>query len=153
MIGCNLLKNMSGMYYLTDKINYIGKEVTGISKNNNVWMIPDMYWPEITSKGHYVSHESVCVLNTGSEVCDIKMTLYFEDRSPISLTSKCLPKRTKHIRMDQAVLENGDSIPKGLAYSAKVECSVPVVVQYTRVDTTQNSNSIMTTMAYRLDDQ
>ncbi len=126
--------------------------MTRISKENNVWMIPDMYWPEITSNGHYVSHESVCVLNTGSEVCNIKMTLYFEDRSPISLTSECLPERTRHIRMDQIVQENGDSIPKGLAYSAKVECSVPVVVQYTRVDTTQSSNSIMTTMAYKLDE-
>lgn len=113
------------------------------------WLIPDMYWPEITSEGHYVSHESVCVLNTSKRECKLAFTLYFEDRDPISgLTAVCAPQRTHHIRMDLLTDVNGKNIPRGVPYAAVVRASVPVVIQYTRVDTTQTANSIMTTMAY-----
>ena len=116
-----------------------------------IWLIPDMYWPEITSDGHYVSHESICVLNTSDTECRIAITLYFEDRGPISgLSAVCAARRTHHIRMDCLTDSDGAHIPQGVPYAAVVEASIPVVVQYTRVDTTQSENSIMTTMAFPL---
>jgi len=123
--------------------------MTSIGKK--IWLIPDMYWPEITSKGHYVSHESICVLNTSEEECSLSITLYFEDRSPISgIQAACDAQRTHHVRMDRLTDTAGKSIPRGVPYAAVVEASIPVVVQYTRVDTTQSKNSIMTTMAFPL---
>ncbi len=114
-----------------------------------VWLIPDMYWPEITSEGHYVSHESVCVLNTAGEDCTVELTLYYEDRDPVGgLTVPCKAQRTHHVRMDQLLDRQGRHIPRGVPYAAMVEASVPVVVQYTRVDTTQSENALMTTMAF-----
>ena len=116
-----------------------------------IWLIPDMYWPEITSDGHYVSHESICVLNTSDAECRLAITLYFEDREPISgYGAVCAARRTHHVRMD--LLTDGEDrhIPRGVPYAAVVEASIPVVVQYTRVDTTQSENSIMTTMAFPL---
>ena len=113
------------------------------------WLIPDMYWPEITSRGHYVSHESICVLNTSDEECSLQITLYFEDRAPISgLSAACAAQRTHHVRMDRLIDGGGRHIPQGVPYAAVVSASIPVVVQYTRVDTTQSKNSIMTTMAF-----
>lgn len=113
------------------------------------WLIPDMFWPEITSEGHYVSHESVCVLNTTDKECKLEFILYFEDRAPISgLSAFCAAERTHHVRMDLLTDVNGIHIPRGVPYAAVVKSSAPVVVQYTRVDTTQCANSIMTTMAY-----
>jgi hypothetical protein len=115
------------------------------------WLIPDMYWPEITSQGHYVSHESICVLNTSDEDCRVELILYFEDRKPVSgLSAVCAAQRTNHIRMDRLVGADGKHIPRGVPYAAVVNAAIPVVVQYTRVDTTQSANSIMTTMAYPL---
>lgn len=115
------------------------------------WLIPDMFWPEITSKGHYVSHESICVLNTSDEECNLTITLYFEDCAPIGgLKAACAAKRTHHVRMDRLTDGEGGHIPRGIPYAAVVEASIPVVVQYTRVDTTQSENSIMTTMAFPL---
>jgi len=116
-----------------------------------VWLIPDMYWPEITTKGHYVSHESVCVLNPSKQDCALEFTLYYEDRDPVGgLLAVCPAQRTHHIRMDRLVDGQGVHIPMGVPYAAVVKASVPVVVQYTRVDTTQCANSLMTTMAYPL---
>lgn len=113
------------------------------------WLLPDMYWPEITSPGHYVSHESICVLNTSAENCEITIDLYFEDRNPIEgLKAVCPAKRTNHVRMDSIRDEKGKIIPRGVPYAAVVRCSIPAVVQYTRVDTTQSENSLMTTMGF-----
>ncbi len=118
------------------------------AKSKLEWIIPDMYWPEITSGEHYVSHESICVLNTGSEDCAINITLYFEDAEPMPLQSVlCAARRTHHIRMDKILDLKGKHIPQGVPYAATVACSIPVSVQYTRVDTTQSANAIMTTMA------
>lgn len=113
------------------------------------WIIPDMYWPAITSPGAYVSHESICVLNPSDVDCDIHIDLYFEDREPmLGLESVCCAARTRHVRMDMLVDQSGVHVPRGVPYAAVVRCSVPVVVQYTRVDTTQSENALMTTMAY-----
>lgn len=113
------------------------------------WLVPDMYWPEVTSPGHYVSHEAICVLNTSDEDCSIILDLYYQDREPVKGLQECCPaRRTRHIRLDALRDKSGELLPRGVAYAAVVKCSVPVVVQYTRVDTTQSENSIMTTMAY-----
>ncbi len=115
------------------------------------WLIPDMYWPEITSEGHYVSHESICVLNTSDQECRLDLVLYFEDRAPIDGYSVVCPaQRTHHIRMDHLCDLNGMHVPRGIPYAAMVNASTPVVVQYTRVDTTQSANSLMTTLAFPL---
>lgn len=44
------------------------------------WFIPDAFYPE-KDNGDYVSHEAVCVLNTGKTEARIDFTLYFEDRA------------------------------------------------------------------------
>ncbi|WP_101911266.1 sensory rhodopsin transducer [Marasmitruncus massiliensis] len=112
------------------------------------WVIPDMYWPEITSGRNYVSHESVCVLNTGERDCEVRITLYYEDSDPVVLQpARCDAMRTHHIRMDRIRDMTGAPVRKGVPYAARVLCSVPVTVQYTRVDTSESTNAIMTTMA------
>lgn len=118
---------------------------------NTTWLIPDMYWPEITSEGHYVSHESICVLNTSDHDCVLDFVLYYEDRMPISgISAVCAAERTHHVRMDRLTDANGMHIPRGVPYAAVVRASTPVVVQYTRVDTTQSANSMMTTLGFPL---
>lgn len=121
-----------------------------INNSKNVWLIPDMYWPEITSDGHYVSHESICVLNTNDIDCNLNIVLYYEDSEPRSFKYVCPALRTRHIRMDKVILDNGTAVPRGIPYSAKIECDMPVAIQYTRVDTTQAENSIMTTVACKI---
>lgn len=113
------------------------------------WLIPDCYWPEITTGGHYVSHEAICVLNTSDEDAVIDLTLYFEDREPITgFQAKCGARRTHHIRLDKIVDANGQHIPIGTPYALLAVSNVPIVSQYSRLDTTQVNESLMTTIAY-----
>ena len=113
------------------------------------WLIPDMYWPADTAPGVYESHEAICVLNPGNEACNVYITLYYEDREPVELpVQRCGARRTAHIRMDRVLTAEGEHIARGTGYAAVIRCSVPASVQYTRVDTTQAANALMTTMAH-----
>lgn len=112
------------------------------------WFIPDAFYPE-KDNGEYVSHEAVCVLNTGDIDADIDIILYFEDREPVyGFKAVCPARRTHHIRMDRIRSTDGSSVPRGIPYAMLVKSNVPVVVQYSRLDTTQAEMSFMGLIAY-----
>ncbi len=46
------------------------------SFGKKLWLIPDGFLPE-KSSGDQVSHEAICVLNTGSEDAHLDITFYF----------------------------------------------------------------------------
>jgi hypothetical protein len=118
------------------------------SYGSTTWLIPDGYWQEF-STGKFPSHEAVCVLNTGDKDAEIDMTLYFEDREPMTgFKVKCPARRTNHARMDKVKSESGKAVPKGVPYAILVESSVPVVIQYSRMDTTQAEMALMTAIAF-----
>ncbi len=104
---------------------------------NNTWLIPDGFLPP-KSTGDQISHEAVCVLNVGQADADIKLTLYFEDREPMDrFKAVCGARRTHHIRLDRLKDEEGNPVPLGVPYAIRVESSVPVIVQHSRLDTSQ----------------
>ena len=113
------------------------------------WFIPDAFYPTVDHGEDYVSHEAVCVLNAGEADAHIHITLYFEDREPIEgFEALCGARRTHHIRMDRIVSKAGMKVPRGVPYAMTVESAVPVVVQYSRLDTTQAEMSFMGLIAY-----
>lgn len=112
------------------------------------WLIPDAFYP-VKDHGDYVSHEAVCVLNTGKEDAEIQFTLYFEDRPPVTgFSAVCPAERTHHIRMDRIRSAEGTPVPRGVPYAMLVRSNVPVVVQYSRCDTTQPELAFMGLLAY-----
>jgi hypothetical protein len=118
----------------------------GIGKK--VWVIPDGFLPEI-SNGYFNSHEAVCVLNTGDEEANIHITIYFEDREPMDkFNAVCSARRTNHVRLDKITDSEGNKIPVGVPYAIKVDSDQPIVVQHSRMDTTQAEMTLMTTIAY-----
>ncbi len=115
-----------------------------------LWIIPDSYLPE-QSTGDMKSHESACVLNLQSRPAKIKLTMYFEDREPLGgFEATCPPSRTIHIRLEGLKNSRGESIPVAKPMALKLESNVEVVVQHTRLDTTQPALALMTTMAFPL---
>jgi len=111
------------------------------------WFIPDGYIPE-TSSGQLVSHESICVLNTASEDALLKITIFFEDRDPLEEIMVVVgARRTKHIRTS-SLHKEGTPIPVGVPYAIELESDIPVIVQYSRLDSTQAENTLMSVMAY-----
>lgn len=112
------------------------------------WLMPDAFWA-VKDNGDYVSHEAVCVLNTGDIDANIEFTFYYEDREPITgFTSKCDAKRTHHIRLDRIVDKDGNHIPRGVPYAILLTSDAPVVCQYSRCDTTQSELAFMGLMGY-----
>jgi len=98
-----------------------------------------------------VIHEAICVLNPGPYDATIKLTFYFSDAEPMrGFTAECKAERTNHIRLDQIKNDKGQSVPQGVPYAAMVESDQPIIVQYSRLDTTQAEIGLMTTMAYPL---
>jgi hypothetical protein len=115
---------------------------------HKVWIIPDGYLPK-DSSGGLVSHEAICVLNTGERDANIRITVYFEDREPMDrFYAVCAARRTNHIRLEGFADKDGHIIPLGVPYALKVESDEPIVVQHSRMDTTQAEMALMTVMGY-----
>jgi len=113
-----------------------------------VWVIPDGYLPA-QSTGGLKSHESTCVLNLGPRPATVNLTAYFEDREPLEgFRVTCPAKRTVHIRLDSLKNRKGQSIPTGTPFALRVKSSSKIVVQHTRLDSTQPALALMTTMAF-----
>jgi hypothetical protein len=111
------------------------------------WAIPEGYIPpESTGPGpEMTSHEAVCILNAGEETAKVSITIYFSDRDPQGPYEVEVPgKRTKHIRFNDLKPE----VPRGTDYSSTIESDVPVIVQHTRLDSRQNANALLSTIAY-----
>ena len=110
------------------------------------WYIPDAYYPS-SKNGEYVSHEAVCMLNTGSEDAEVRLTLYFEDREKLEGFFVTVPaERTIHCRMDKIRNQKGEGVPTDTPYAINIESEKELTVQYTRVDTTQAQLAIATTI-------
>lgn len=119
------------------------------ARGEKIWYIPDGYIPE-TSSGLLTSHESICVLNCSSEEALLRITVFFEDREPIEDIMYVVPaRRTKHIRTS-TLTKGNERIPVGVPYAAEIVSDIPVVVQYSRLDSTQAENALMSVMAYPL---
>jgi hypothetical protein len=114
------------------------------------WLIVDSFLPE-HSTGDLKSHESVCVLNLNSRPAKLKITVYFEDREPLAgLEAECPGRRTVHVRLERLKNRQGEMIPLAKPMALMVESNLDVIVQHTRLDTTQPALALMTTMGYPL---
>ncbi|MCU6709630.1 sensory rhodopsin transducer [Paenibacillus sp. J5C_2022] len=110
------------------------------------WVFPDCELPppgDSLLKGH----ESIIVLNMNNAPASIEMKLYFADREPVSLLPAIVEaERVRCFRLDHAQDMGGYVIPKETQYAVKLTSSVPVVVQYGRLDTRQQDMAFYTTM-------
>lgn len=115
-----------------------------------VWLIPDGYLASPPGDDKpYQSHEAICVLNTGMEEAHIQLDFYFEDREPIKDVSITVgAERTFHIRLDKPERLGGVRLPLNVPYAICIRSDVPIVVQHSRLDTTQTNLALMTTIAY-----
>ncbi|MDP9472962.1 MAG: sensory rhodopsin transducer [Chloroflexota bacterium] len=119
-----------------------------MTEGARVWLIPDGYLPA-RSSGDQVSHEAICFLNTGAEEAHVTIAFYFEDRDPIKDVRVVVgAERTLHLRTDVPAALGGAEIPHGVPYAIRVESDVPICVQHSRMDTSQDALTLMTTIAH-----
>lgn len=117
------------------------KEIGEMGMNGaKTWCFPDGYLPEKTGQGSMEAHEALMLLNCGKNPANVKLDLYFEDRDPV----KDIPvivgaERVKTLRLDNPDDIGGFEIPALTQYSIRVRSDVDIVVQFGRLDTTQNN--------------
>jgi hypothetical protein len=113
------------------------------------WAIAEGYIPGDSTgpQPQFTSHETVCILNAGDIDAHITITIYFSNREPIGSYCFTIPaRRTRHIRLND--LKDPEPIPVDTDYSTLIESDAPVVVQHTRLDSRQEANALLSTIAY-----
>lgn len=117
------------------------------------WVIAEGYIPSHSNgpEPEMTSHETACILNATDTDAHIALTIYFSDRDPVGPYKIQVPaRRTKHIRFND--LKEPQAVPSDTEYSSVFESNVPVVIQHSRLDSRQNENALMTTMAFHGDE-
>ena len=116
------------------------------------WAIAEGYIPE-SSHGpepEMKSHETACMLNAGDQDAHVKIMVFFADRDAVGPFEITIPAgRTRHVRFND--LKEPQRIPMGTDFSSVIESDVPIVVQHTRLDSRQDANALLSTIAYSAD--
>jgi hypothetical protein len=113
------------------------------------WAIAEGYIPAWSNgpEPQFTSHETACLLNTSEQDAHVEITIYFSDREPVGPYSVTVPaKRTKHVRFNE--LQDPEPIPHDTDYASLIESDVPIAVQHTRLDSRQDANALLSTIAY-----
>ena len=113
------------------------------------WVIPEGYLPPASSfdTRALVSHEAACMLNAGDIEAHVEITVFFTDRDPAGPYKVTVPaRRTLHLRFND--LDDPESIPAGTDYASVIDSDVPIVVQYTRLDSRKAEIALLSTMAF-----
>ena len=113
------------------------------------WVIAEGYIPPESHgpQPQMLSHETVCMLNTGDQDAHVEITIYFKDREPVGPYKVTVPaRRTLHQRFND--LNDPQPIPRDTDYSSVIRSDVPIVAQHTRLDSRQAENALLTTIAF-----
>ena len=117
-----------------------------------VWLIPDTFLSSVSGEGEQVSHDPPRGTNTGERAAHISLTLLYEDKPELDgYHAECGARRTHHIRLDRLLSDDGEPIQRDVPYSVLLESDEPIVVQYSRLDTSSTSMALMTTIAYAVE--
>lgn len=101
-------------------------------------MIANGYIPPASSgtSRQLISHDAICILNSGDQEAHIYVTIFFADRDPIGPYKLMVGAlRTKHFRFNE--LTDPAPVPHDTDYASIIESDVPVVVQHTRLNSRQ----------------
>jgi hypothetical protein len=114
-----------------------------------IWAIADGHIPRV---GHgkepaFTSHDKLCILNTSGDQADLELTLYYPAADPWGPYALVVPaRRVRHIRINDLI--NPRAVPLDAPYGLVLVSTVEVIVQFSRRDTSQSENAIMTTLAH-----
>ena len=111
------------------------------SSGAKTWVFADGWLPKKTpSPSGLEAHEALMILNTGTTPANIKLDFYFDSRDPVKdIPVKVPPERVICLRLDHPSEIGGIDIPPMTQYALRVRSDVNVVVQFGRLDTTQNN--------------
>ena len=113
------------------------------------WAIAEGYIPGWSNgpEPQMTSHETACILNAGKHDAHVEIMIYFSDREPVGPYKLTVgAQRTKHLRFNE--LRDPELVPRDTDYASVIQSDVPIVVQHTRLDSRQDANALLSTIAY-----
>lgn len=116
---------------------------------SRLWAIAEGYIPGESSSDDraLVSHETVCLLNAGSQDAHVEITIFYKDRDPVGPYKVLVPAgRTRHVRFND--LDDPAPIPRDTDYASVIASDQPIVAQHTRLDSRRPALALMTTTAF-----
>jgi hypothetical protein len=113
------------------------------------WVMPAGHMP-LRATGHepeFTSRAQLSILNAGPEAAAIVIRVYFEDREPLGpFRLRVEGRRARAVRFNDLI--DPQALPLETPFAAVLESDVPVVVQFTRQDTSQAACALTGTMAF-----
>lgn len=104
----------------------------------------------LDSKGkepEFISHDKIAVLNTSEEEALLELFVFYEDEQPAGVFEvKIKPRRLRKIRFNDLI--DPTIIKLDRNFSCFIKTSIPVVVQFSRMNTATKEKAEMGTMAF-----
>ncbi len=114
-----------------------------------IWYFADGYLPAKNPQSSMEAHEALMLFNTQQTAADIRIDIYFSDRAPVkNIPVNVPPERVISLRMDHPEDLGGCAIPVLTQYALRIRSTTPLVVQFGRLDTTQNNMSYYLGIGY-----
>lgn len=98
-----------------------------------VWIFPDAELPPVGGN-EIPGHESIIVTNVTDEVAQIKITLIYTDKEPVSFDVEVEARRVRCLRTNEEKDFGPFTAKFEEQYAIMLESSVPVVAQYGRAE-------------------
>lgn len=95
----------------------------------------------------FISHDKISILNTSEERACIELFIFYEDEQPSAKYEvEVNAKRLKKVRFNDLI----DPVAMRLErnYSCYMKSNVPVVIQFSRMDSGGKNTAMMGSMAY-----
>lgn len=79
-------------------------------------------------------HESIIITNTGEQEANIKITLLYTDKDPVSFMTAVKARRVRCLRTNEEKDFGEHTAKFDEQYAIMLESDVPVVAQYSRAE-------------------
>jgi hypothetical protein len=95
----------------------------------------------------FTSRDQLSLLNTGQQSASLELTLFHAESDPVGpYRLQVAPRRLRRIRINDLI--DPAAPPLGSEYGVLIRADVPIVVQFTRLDSGQREVGLCGTMAY-----
>ena len=98
-----------------------------------VWIFPDAELPPV-GVNLIPGHESVIITNVSDQVANVKFTLLYTDKDPVSFTTQVEAMRVRCLRSNEERDFGKYTAVEEEQYAIMLESNVPIVAQYGRAE-------------------
>ena len=98
-----------------------------------VWIFPDGELPP-RGENEIPGHESIIITNVSEKAAQIKITLLYTEKDPVSFYAEVAAMRVRCLRSNEEKDFGPYTAVEGEQYAIMLESDVPVVAQYGRAE-------------------